>query len=365
MIDGARPSVVITGISGNLGLRLLRFVHHEFNVIGVDVAPPQTDFAFRFEKIDLGSESACNQLVRLLRDTKARAVVHLAFVIDPLRTGVIDVEKMWQINVAGTARVMEAITEINRHSGKIETFIFPSSVSAYGPNTPGPVKEEYPLGAHTLPYAIHKQEADEVVRYRAESLGPCMTYILRPHIFTGSTVQNYLVGILRGTPTGKGRLAEKLRKKGTRLPMLYPGSKYLDSRFQFLHVDDMARLLAYLLRQPASGKNGLKILNVASRGEPIRLEEAAQIANARLMRVPGQLILNLLIQLGWSLGISAVPPEAGPYMFGSYTMDTTRLKEFLGEDYTSVIQYTITQALEDCFRYEPESRSATPAAQRT
>jgi nucleoside-diphosphate-sugar epimerase len=363
MSNGSKPRVVITGISGNLGLRLLRLIHDEFDVIGVDVAPPRSDFPLQFEKIDLGSESACNQLVRVLRESKARAVLHLAFVIDPLRTGVIDVEKMWQINVAGTARVMEAITEINRHNGNIETFIFPSSVSAYGPNTPGPVKEDYPLGAHTLPYAIHKQESDEVVRYRAESLGKCMAYILRPHIFTGSTVQNYLVGVLRGAPDGKGRLAERLRRKGKRLPMFYPGRKYLDSRFQFVHVDDMARLLAYLLRLPPAGKNGLKILNVASRGEPIRLEEAAQIANARLMRVPGRIALNIIIQLGWSLGISAVPPEAAPYMIGSYTMDTTRLKEFLGEDYTAVIQYTITEALEDCFRYEPDRHSAS-AAQR-
>ena len=62
---------------------------------------------------------------------------------------------------------------------------FRSSVSAYGPETPGPVKEDFPLGAHTLPYAIHKRESDEVVRYRAESLGDCCTYVLRPHIFAG------------------------------------------------------------------------------------------------------------------------------------------------------------------------------------
>src|SRR5690349_7262800 len=205
----AKPVVVVTGVSGNLGSRLLPLLG-SYSVIGVDISPPQTDMELQFERMDLGQESSTRPLFGLLRDTHAYAVVHLAFVIDPLRTGVIDVEKMWQINVAGTARVMEAITEINRLRGNVDTFIFPSSVSAYGPNTPGPVKEDYPLGAHTLPYAIHKQESDEVVRYRAESLGKCITYILRPHIFTGSTVQNYLVGVLRGTPDGKGRLAERL-----------------------------------------------------------------------------------------------------------------------------------------------------------
>ena len=61
------------------------------------------------------------------------SVVHLAFVIDPQRTGMLDVGTMWQINVAGTARVMEAITEANRMR-RIRTIvrqlIVPSSVSA-------------------------------------------------------------------------------------------------------------------------------------------------------------------------------------------------------------------------------------------
>ena len=64
--------------------------------------------------MDLGDEDSCRQLFLLLRDSRAEAVVHLAFVLDPVRAGVLDVDRMWQINVAGTARVMEAITEANR-----------------------------------------------------------------------------------------------------------------------------------------------------------------------------------------------------------------------------------------------------------
>ena len=42
-------------------------------------------------------------------------------------------------------------------------------------------------------------------------------------------------------------------------------------------------------------------------------------------------------------------PEAAPYLIGSYTMDTTRLKEFLGPHYADVIRYTIEDALSDTF----------------
>ena len=37
----------------------------------------------------------------------------------------------------------------------------------YGPDLPAPATEESAFGAHTLPYAIHKKESDEVVQQRS------------------------------------------------------------------------------------------------------------------------------------------------------------------------------------------------------
>src|ERR1700752_5367209 len=105
-----KPTVVVTGVAGNLGLRLLPHLA-DFNVIGVDLNPPSTDLSLRFERMDLGEEQSCRELYLLLRDTRAAAWVHLAFVIDPFRTGMLDLYRMWQSNGAGTARVMEAVTE--------------------------------------------------------------------------------------------------------------------------------------------------------------------------------------------------------------------------------------------------------------
>ena len=343
-----RTAVIVTGVSGNLGTRLLPLLAHRFKVVGVDMRPPETDSELQFEAMDLGREAACDDMVRLLRETGAKAVVHLAFVIDPLRTGVLDVDRMWQINVAGTARVMEAIAVVNRHGGDVRKFIFPSSVSAYGPETPGPVTEDHKLGAHTLPYAIHKQESDEVVRHRAPWLGQCSTFVLRPHIFSGATVQNYLVGALRGTPLGRGKWGERMRQKGTRLPLLLPyGDEYLQKRFQFVHVDDMARLMNFILRREDKGSE-MVVLNVAGRGEPITITRCAEIANQKLVRLPKWMCRRVLQYL-WDHGASSIPPEALPYMIGSYTMDTTRLRRFLGQEYETTIRYTVEDALADSF----------------
>ena len=100
--------------------------------------------------MNLGHESSCRELTQLLRETGARSVIHLAFILDPQRTGVLDLERMWQINVAGTARVMEAISVVNRTGGQSASSSFPAASAAYGPETPGPVKEDSPLRRHTL-----------------------------------------------------------------------------------------------------------------------------------------------------------------------------------------------------------------------
>ena len=346
----AKPVVVVTGIAGNLGSRLLPLLA-DFSVLGVDLHPPQTDLSLQFERMDLGTESCTRALYEMLRDTRPVAVVHLAFVIDAVRTGVLDPERMWQINVAGTARVMEAITEANRTTDfGIKQFIFPGRVSAYGPSLPSPATEESAMAAHTLPYAIHKKQCDEVVQQRSAALRGCSVYILRPHIFSGASVENYLLGAFRGTPNGKGSHAEKMRTQGKRLPCMLPyGQQYFDNKIQFVHVDDMARLIAHILHRDPEMQR-LTILNVAGRGEPLTFGRCIEMAQAKLVRVPGKWAMRLVLQLLWKRQISAIPPEALPYMTGEYIMNTDRLRGFLGKEYENVIRYTIADAFADSFK---------------
>ena len=355
-MESEKPVVVVTGIAGNLGSRLLPLLG-DFSVIGVDLNPPHTDLALQFERLDLGEESSTRTFYELLRDMRPVAVIHLAFVIDPVRTGVLDTERMWQINVAGTARVMEAVTETNRTADSpIRQFIFPSSVSAYGPSLPRPATEDSVLAAHTLPYAIHKKQSDEVVQQRAPSLRGCSVYILRPHIFAGASVENYLLGAFRGTPNGRSARAERMRGEGKRLPCMLPrGKQYLDNRIQFVHVDDMARLIRHILQRDPEAQR-LTILNVAGRGEPLTFGRCVEIAQAKLVRVPGKWAMRLVLQFLWKRQISAIPPEALPYMSGEYIMNTDRLRKFLGGEYEKVLRYTIADAFADSFK-----NMATPA----
>ena len=343
-------SIAITGVSGNLGVRLLPMLTGK-KVLGLDVRPPQevSHPQFTFASIDLGRESSCNQLVRLFREHKVDTVVHLAFVLDPLRQGVLDRDRMWQINVAGTARVMEAVHEVNRvHNGHIRRVLALSSVSVYGPELPENVTEDHPLGAHTLTYAVHKKEMDEVVRRRAEALVDCEVVLLRPHIFVGKSVHNYMAGSLKGDAYGNGWYGRRMREKQARLPMLLPsGDGYLSKKFQFIHVDDVARLIRHILNEDE--RPGLKVFNVAGRGEPLPLSDCARICNAKIVRLPSRWLTRKAIDLAWKMGVSSVPPDAFPYLCGSYTMDTSRLKRYLGPAYEDVIRHSNESALQATF----------------
>ncbi len=343
-----RYTTIVTGAAGELGLRLLSQLH-DFCVYGIDVKTPQTDFPIRFEFMDVGRETCCRELVTLLRETGASNVVHLAFVNDWPGAGH-NLQRMWQTNVAGTARVMEAITEVNRMGGAVRKFVFPSSALVYGSHVPFAAKEDTPLAAAGSAWALHKQEADEVAQLRAAAIGACTTYLLRPHAYAGTANDNCLIELMRGVPTGKGRVAERRRMAGKRFPLVVPRTQdCFHERFQFVHVDDMARLIAWILRKPERTP-ALHVMNVAGRDAALTLHHCAEVAGNRIIKLRSRAIAALRLRLAWRFGLTPLPPRAFSSLLGSPTVDTTRLRAFLASDYTEVIRHTNEEAFAASFQ---------------
>jgi UDP-glucose 4-epimerase len=69
-----------------------------------------------------------------------------------------------------------------------------------------------------------------------------------------------------------------------------------DPPFQFLHEDDLARLLVCVIRQEVPG-----VFNVAGEGV-VFYREVAEIARSKLVTLPSALAYPL-VQLSWALGI--------------------------------------------------------------
>ena len=286
--------------------------------MGWTCSPPQTDSELQFESLDLGQESSTRALYELLRDTHAYAVVHLAFVIDPVRTGCARCRAHVADQRGGNGardgsdhrsqshdrRRSEAVHLSQQRLGiRAESAGAGDGRIARWRRTPCPTR-------------FTRKQSDEVVQTRSHALRGCSVYILRPHIFAGASVENYLMGAFRGTPNGKSARAEKMRTEGKRLPCMLPrGQQYLDNKIQFIHVDDMARLIRHILqREPETQR--LTVLNVAGRGEPLTFGRCVEMAQAKLVRVPGKWAMRQVLRFLWKQKISAIPPEAVPYMTG-------------------------------------------------
>jgi nucleoside-diphosphate-sugar epimerase len=156
-----------------------------------------------------------------------------------------------------------------------------------------------------------------------------------------------MINCIRGTAYGSGRLGKMLERRGTRLPLVFPlGGDYLQHKLQFAHVDDVARLIAWILPRPKL-QDPLMILNVASRGESPTVSQCAQVVGATIRRLPTVALCHAMIEMMWALGVTSIPPDSFPYLIGSYWMDTSKLRALLAQDYEHVIRYTNEAALSD------------------
>ena len=111
----------------------------------------------------------------------------------------------------------------------------------------------------------------------------------------------------------------------------------------------MARLVRHILQREPEPQR-LTVLNVAGGGEPLTFALCIEMAQAQLVQVPGKWAMRQVLRFLWRWKISAIPPEALPYMTGQYIMNTDRLRRFLGPEYEHVIRYTVADAFADSFR---------------
>ena len=177
-------------------------------------------------------------------------------------------------------------------------------------------------------------------------------YILRPHVYAGRSMDNFILRALRGQPSGRGVLARLFLRARWRVPVLLPAGDVHIGRFQYVHVDDMARLMAWILTHYRPG--ALEVVNVAGQGDPLTIPEALALSRVRFWRLRSYRLVQWLYGLAWSVGLSGVPPKVLPYFVGTYLMKTDRLRALLGSDYETVIRFSSREALADSFEDSSE-----------
>lgn len=257
--------------------------------------------------IDFVAGDVCDAQAVRPAMTGCDAVVHLAWVVAPLKTEAQTAE----INLGGTQNILDAmsVSDCNR-------LIFSSSVLAYGavPGHPPLLTEQderRPAPDHL--YAFHKKTAEDMILDSGVD-----AVLVRAGIIAGRDVDNTIFRFF-SSPA---------------LPVPDP-----ERRQQFVHTDDVARFTADAV---ADTRNGA--VNITGEGT-ISMRDIAHIMGLPLFTVPER-ALHSGIRAAFKLGVSELAPSEIGGLLYMPIVDTARLRD----EWNFTCQWSSTAALRDMAR---------------
>jgi nucleoside-diphosphate-sugar epimerase len=281
-------SVVITGLAGSIGQRLVPLLAGE-RVKGIDVrAWPACPVDVELVTADLTT----TDLVPLLRG--ADTLVHLAWMTTSARR-----QARWEKpNVDATRRVLAAATVAG-----VRSLVQLSSATVYGawPDNPIPLTEEAALRPNPgVDDAIAHAEAERLVGEWAEEHTGAAVCILRPATVLGPTPDGWLARALGDHAAVRSGRSDPPR--------------------QFVHVDDVASAVALAVHARLDG-----VYNVAPDGSVTGEVVRGLAAGGLSVPVPGR-SAGTVARWAWDLHLSQLPPAVWPLIEHPWVIANDRLR---------------------------------------
>jgi len=166
-----KPVVLVTGAGGEIGHALVaRFAERDAAIITLDVNPLDRSVARSVAREFTGSICDTSLLERILAEFEVDCVFHLAALLST-RAEFTPVTAH-HVNVEGTLNLLEFAQKQGESHGRAVTFIYPSSIAAYGlpdratKERAGRIREDE-YGHPTTMYGCNKLYAEELGRYYA------------------------------------------------------------------------------------------------------------------------------------------------------------------------------------------------------
>lgn len=165
-----KPAILITGANGEMGHGLIARLAAEgkHDIIALDVRPLDENLQRYCSATVTGDILESRLLERLQSEYEIHCIYHLAALLSTRAE--FTPEAAHRVNVEGTINLLKLAIEQSRWHGEIVTFMFPSSIAAYGlPNLAakaqaGKIKEtewNYP----TTMYGCNKLYCEHLGRY--------------------------------------------------------------------------------------------------------------------------------------------------------------------------------------------------------
>ncbi len=270
--DG-RKTVLVTGVCGRLGKRLVRSLHRSVHVVGVDRRPfgdKPKDVVH--EQLDMRRK----KLKDVFRNFKIDAVVHLGIMHDP-RASAAD-HHSW--NVAGFSKLLDYVSQFS-----VPKLVVLSSANAYGPQ-PGNAQfltEDAPLlGGQNFSDIRDLIEVDMLAQSFFWKVPSTETVVLRPV---------HIVGTVRNAASNFLRLST--------IPMVMG----FDPMVQVIHEDDVVQSIVRALEPDKRG-----VFNLAGT-EPLPLSRLVGLTGKPTVSIPHAVAAPVLKQM-WRFRLTTFPaPE--------------------------------------------------------
>lgn len=306
------PYVLVTGVCGRLGKQVVRLLHREMPVLGVDRRPFVDKPAdVLHSMVDLRRK----KLKDVFRAHTIGAVVHLGTMHDPRASSA--EHHAW--NVGGLQKLLEYVARY-----EIPKLVVLSSANVYGPQPDNPqfLTEDAPLLA-----AARFSEMRDLVELDMMAQGffwrrpETETVILRPCHILGS-VRNAASNFLRLDPV--------------------PTLLGFDPMIQVLHERDVAHAIRAALEP---GRRG--IYNVAG-PDPLPLSRAVKMLGKRTLPVPytlGKFLVNRM----FALRLTSFPGPELDHIRYVCMVDDRRAREELGFAHRYDLEQTLRAVRTETF----------------
>jgi UDP-glucose 4-epimerase len=288
----ASQTVAVTGVAGFLGQRLLPGLEAEPDVgriIGLDVREPtRRSSHLELHRVDI----AGHDLKPLLEGVDV--LVHLAAIVDPIA----DDALMTRVNVEGTRRVLDAAAAVG-----VRKIVRLSTTAAYGAwgTNPLPLTEDAPLRPNPgFNAAVHAAEVERLLAEWQHDHPAVTITTLRAAPILGAGAHHLWARLLTSP--------SRARVRGAAPP------------FQVVHVDDVVRALALVVREDHPG-----VLNVAADGWLSTEDLNALVPRPLVPPMPADVLRRSLARM-WASGIGDVPPTIVPYLMFPWAVASDRMQ---------------------------------------
>jgi nucleoside-diphosphate-sugar epimerase len=213
--------ILIIGANGQIGSELVTALaqrHGAANVIAADIGADNRYGAARYVRLDVLDKDAVAGLIAAEDVTQ---VYQLAALLSA--TGEKAPLKAWTLNMDGLLNILEVARE-RGEAGKPLKVFWPSSIAAFGPNTPSESTPQYTVMDPTSIYGISKLAGERLCEYYHAKYGVDVRSIRYPGIISyksppGGGTTDYAIAIFHAAL--RGETYECFLGPETTLPMIY------------------------------------------------------------------------------------------------------------------------------------------------